>query len=142
MRVLQYIIILIPLLLGCEFRAEKVEFGSSCITKGGSEIYLVKNYPKDVKTRDKFFFDFARKNMQDFYKLDSCITMYSIGFYKDSECTRRYIKNIETLRGVESLYERCQDDDLGGFLYKRLKDNPKIWYLSYPKEFNDTIYCE
>ncbi len=136
--------LLFLLIVSCnkEFQAERVYIDISCARKGGYELYLTSNFPENVTERDKFFFEFTKRNMMNLCDLDSCISRYSITFYRDCNCTRGYIKRIQELKGSVSLYERCEDNYTGSFLYERLEDNPNVWYLSYPKEFNDTIYCK
>lgn len=134
---------LLLLIVSCnkEFKAEKVDEYYNCIGKEGGELYLVKNYPKEMNSRDKFFFDFTKKNMANLCEIDSCVEGYAIAFYNDCSCTSGYFKRKGD-NGMESLYERCQDDYLGGFLYERSKDNPKVWILNDSDEFCDTIFCE
>ncbi len=139
-------ILLVLLFISCnrEFKAEKVNVHICCVNESVSELYLVKNYPKDVETRDMLFFGLAKQHMQNLCELDSCISGYIIVFYEDCRCTRGYVSIIEELRGVVSIYERCEDCYLGAVLYERSKENHNVWYLigSEGERFKDTIYCK
>ena len=136
-------IILVTLVLSCAkqpFQAERVEIEIFSSTKGGSELYFVKNTPDSVAPRRKLFFEFTKKNMIDLCTLDSSIVDYSIDFFTDCSSTRRYLESRK--RRFVDIYQENEDYLEGGFLYKRSKKNLKVWYLTYPHEFKDTIYCD
>ncbi len=144
--------LLVLLLISCsrEFKAEKVEDNIQYTNKYGSELYLVKNYPKDVETREMLFFGFAKQHMRNLCKLDSSILVYIVFFYEDCSLTRRYISNSKKYEREhnriypESIYDICEDCYVGDFLYERSKENHNVWYLTDSEEerFKDTIYCK
>ena len=136
-------ILLVTLVLSCAkqpFQAERVEIVIDGFSEGGSELYFVKNTPDSVAPRRKLFFEFTKKNMIDLCTLDSSILCYSIDFFRDCSSTRRYLESRK--RRFVDIYQENEDYSQDGFLYRRSKKNLNVWYLVYPHELKDTIYCD
>lgn len=139
-----YVLLFLLFICGCDKKClvERAVVDIDVRRSDGVELYLVTNYIKDVHERDRYFLTSIKDRLVHLCELDSVITSYSISFYDNTSCSRDYAERYFELKNVESLYERCGRDYLGSFLYKRLEENSSVWYLAYPNEINDTIYCE
>ena len=131
------------ILIACDttFRAEKVE------TKNYNheelyETYLVSNASNAKKERYPILLSFLEKRLNEINKTDTNIVKFVSEFYDNVSCTRRYYKNYKNLKGVESIVERCEEYYCGSFTYEKSKENNNQWYLTYPKNMKDTIYCK
>ncbi len=110
-----------------------------------SEKILVENPPEDKYILDSIMHDYRVKSGISLCTIDSTINKYSISFYKKNKRTSFFIHNKEDKHHLISetyIGAGYAKESLGLFFYHRLKDNPKIWILTYPKDFNDTIYCK
>lgn len=139
-----YVLLFLLFICGCdrECLVERAVVDIDVRRCDGVELYLVTNCIKDLHERDVFFLAYIKDHLINLCELDTAITGYSIGFYESTFCSRAYAERYFELKNVESLYERCGSDYLGSFLYKRLEGSPSVWYLAYPNEINDTIFCK
>src|SRR5690554_5253653 len=100
-------VLLIPLLMACEFKAEKVLSGCS------SDLYLISNGNMNPNEMDQILFEFVKENRPNLCCLDSTISYYSVAFYSNTSCTRGfirgYIKSRDESRDIESIDERCEN---------------------------------
>ncbi len=107
------------------------------------ETYLVSNVSNLPKVRyPNLLNTVVKKRVREVSKTDTRIVRYVVEFYDDVACTRRYYKNHKHLKGVESIIERCEEYYCGGFTYEKSQENDNKWYLVYPKNIKDTIYCK
>lgn len=63
---------------------------------------------------------------------------FVVGFYENTSCTRRYFKNYKSLKGVEHISERCENNHIETFIYEQ---SDSRWNLKYSKNKKYTIYC-
>lgn len=135
-----FLFILIIIISSCDnkFKAEKTY--SKTNEENYYVLYLISNISYNREIRYKILLDFIKKT--DFSEIDTSITSYTVVFYRDCYCTRNYIERINKLEKSESLVERCEDEYCGSFDYKKSKHNPKIMYLTFPKDFKDTIFIK
>jgi hypothetical protein len=109
------------------------------------ETILIENPPKNKHLLDSSMHDYRINKGLDLCSIDSSISKYCIAFYKKTKRTSHFIDNKEdSHRSIEETYpgSNSAEETLKFFFYHRLKDNSKIWYSTYPKEFKDTIYCD
>ncbi|TPN88032.1 hypothetical protein [Aquimarina algicola] len=137
------LILFLVLLSACDtsFRIEKVSSDNTSITKI-YETYLVSNVSNIPEEKYSILQASLKNRFIQLCEKDTFVNEFSVDFYEDIYCTRNYYKRIEQLRGAESLIEKCEDYYYGSFLYKRSKEKPYMWYLSYPTNLKDTIYCK
>lgn len=110
-----------------------------------SEKILIENPPEDRCLLDSIMHDYRVNKSMNLCSIDSSINKYSISFYKKNKRTSFFIENKEDKHHLISesyIGAGYAKESLGLFFFHRSKDNPKIWYSTYPTDFNDTIYCE
>ncbi|MEN7550946.1 hypothetical protein AAG747_23700 [Rapidithrix thailandica] len=108
-------------------------------TYGYSEVFLVENPPEDKAIRDSLKLNYFMKNRIDFCALDGDIHKYAMSFYEKTSCTSHYIDNEEDKRHI--IADHCAYDGMGMFFYHRSKEDPNMWYATFPRDFKDTVYC-
>lgn len=143
MRKVTLIIITLVLLYSCDtkFKAEKVE-SETYSNIELYETYLVSNVSSSPSERYHVLInEIIKKRIKKIYNTDSNINKFNAEFYEDVYCTRNYYENYEKLKGVESIIERCEDYYCGSFTYIKSNNNNQ-WYLIFPKNMRDTIYCD
>lgn len=133
-------VLLMVFILSCKFEAMKVksEVNKDCL----SELYLISNTTNEKKKRYDILFKLAKDSMPNLCKIDSTLMSYSIEFYSNTNSFKNYINGSDNRKDSEFIIELFEDNYRGGFFYRRDKVLRNMWYLTYPKEFNDTIYCE
>ena len=143
MRKIILIITSIIFLYSCDttFKAEKVateNYNNGFIY----ESYLVTNTSDIPEKRYPILLSFIENRLNEINKTNSNLSKFGIAFYDNVSCTRRFYKNYKNLKGVESIVDRCEEYYCGSFQYKKSKEKPNQWYLIFPKNMRDTIYCD
>ena len=136
----------ILILCGCkgEMEFKRVESESRNEAPDYRDMFLVANAPNDPVMRDSLLVAFAKKRMPDFCSLNVDFNSYSIYFYESTWCTRGFDEGNRGRSWSLAMDDAgCPDDKLPvSFYYKRSEENPKLWYLFYPQNPADTIYCQ
>ncbi|TAJ15224.1 hypothetical protein DMA11_02125 [Marinilabiliaceae bacterium JC017] len=129
----------LPLLSG----EEVAKYGINGPIYAYTEAVLIKNPPKNRALLQQLKYDYLKNQAIDLCSLDLNTTRYFLSFYRKTCCTSYFITHPEDPGGFSSymIDEDCQDDDLGMFGYHRSKENPNMWYSSFPNDFKDTVFC-
>ena len=147
------VIIIVLFLFACKEKKtinfiylEKVSTDPVRITKRSMtghymESILVEHVPKERKVLDSLIVKFFYDNRLSFCSLNLSFDKYSISFYEKTPCTSFFIENKQDKRH-EIEGDRGCENDLAMFYYNRSKENPHIWYATYPDNFKDTVYCD
>lgn len=105
------------------------------------ERVLIISPPKKTIILDSIILNYFYQEKVSFCSLNSSIDKYAFAFYEKTPCTSYFIENKQDKRH-EIEGDRGCDDDLAMFYYHRSKENPNMWYASYPDNFKDTVYCD
>ncbi len=115
------------------------------------EDVLIINPPNDTLILDSIMNDYIKKksiiiNIDSIDSISSSkkfIRDYFISFYRKSYSTKYFITHKEDK--YHEIYDSKSwgsPDCLGWFFYRRTSPESKLWYSTYPKNFNDTIYSK
>lgn len=104
-----------------------------------NETYLVSNIDYSSKVNDSILINtVVKERLTEICKTDTVIMKFVVGFYENTSCTRRYFKNYKSLKGVEHISERCENNHIETFIYEQSNNK---WNLKYSKNKKYTIYC-
>ncbi len=146
-------IIMLLLIISCNkpFNVEKVLSSSTEISFDENqnryfyfyEVYLVTSNLEKTK-QDSVFKAIMERRINELVKNDSLITdKICFSFDKDTECARDFYERYHKLKRMtgiyEQCYEKCEDNSIDFYSYKKSKEHPNIWISNTFGHSKDTI---
>ncbi len=111
------------------------------IVRHYAEYVLISSPPNDLYLLDSLLLSYMNKETVSLCDLNDSFSEYFISFHRKTPCTSYFLDNERDSKHQITGDVGCEDD-LAMFYYNRSKENPHMWYATYPDNFKDTVYCD